>query len=91
MHDVAHIIGGIVAIVLLALTLYLVLVFLLDEIARRRQRRLARIEAELDAKSEQLRRTILSLAEQLAADRDQTAREMTRQAFLQGRETMPDD
>ena len=37
--------------------------------ARRRQARIATIEAELDRKQEQLRRTILSLADQLAAER----------------------
>lgn len=50
--------------------------------ARRRQARIAAIEAELNRKQEQLRRTILSLAQQLATERDQVSREMTRQAFL---------
>jgi hypothetical protein len=42
----------------------------------RRQRRIARIEAELDAKSEQLRDTILAIAEQLADEREQTSQAM---------------
>lgn len=57
--------------------------------ARRRQARVAAIEAELDRKQEQLRRTILSLAEQLATERDEVSREMTRQAFLTSGKTPP--
>lgn len=58
-------------------------------IKQRRQRRIARIEAELDAKQEQLRRTILSLAQQLAAERDETSRQMARAAFLTSGKTPP--
>lgn len=47
-----------------------------------RQRRLARIEAELDQKSERLRSTILGLAEDLAADRDEASRALTKAMFL---------
>lgn len=56
---------------------------------RRRQARIATIEAELDRKQEHLRRTILSLAEQLAAERDEASREMARQAFLASGKTPP--
>lgn len=47
-----------------------------------RQRRLARIEAELDQKAERLRSTILRLAEDLAADRDEASRALTKAMFL---------
>ncbi len=63
--------------------------FILDELVLARPRRIARIEAELDAKSEQLRRTILNLAEQLAADRDEASKAMTRRAFLTSGVTPP--
>ncbi|SER96025.1 hypothetical protein SAMN05443377_12243 [Propionibacterium cyclohexanicum] len=55
----------------------------------RRQARIAAIEAELDRKQEQLRRTILSLAQQLAAERDEASREMARQAILASGKTPP--
>lgn len=54
-----------------------------------RRRRIARIEAELDAKSEELRRTILGLAEQLAVDRDEASQQMTRAAYLASGVTTP--
>lgn len=57
--------------------------------ARRRQSRIAAIEAELDQKQEQLRRTILNLATQLAAERDEVSREMARQASLTSRKNPP--
>lgn len=57
--------------------------------ARRRQARIGAIEAELDRKQEQLRRTILSLADQLAAERDEVSRELARQAFLASGKTPP--
>lgn len=47
-----------------------------------RKRRRARIEAELNAKAEQLRRTILSLADELAADREEASKALTRAMFL---------
>ena len=47
-----------------------------------RERRRAQIEAELDATSERLRRTILSLAEDLASDRDEASKALTRAMFL---------
>lgn len=53
-----------------------------DWLDHRRTARVARIEAELDAKARELRRTIYSLAEQLAAERDDVSRQMTRTAYL---------
>lgn len=71
---------------LVGLVLYLLIQILVESIRdwakERRRRRIARIEAELDAKSEQLRRTILSLAQQLADERDEASRKMSREAFL---------
>lgn len=60
--------------------------YLLD---RNRRRRIARIEAELDVKAKELRRTIYSLAEQLAAERDDVSRQMTRTAYLASGVTAP--
>lgn len=78
---------------LLGITLYLLVQLFVEDVAQwmkeRRERRVTRIEAELDAKSEQLRRTILSLAEQLVAERSEAARQMTRHAFLTSRRTPP--
>jgi cytochrome c biogenesis protein ResB len=48
----------------------------------RQERRRAQIEAELDAQSERLRQTILSLAEDLATDRDEASKALTRAMFL---------
>lgn len=89
MSEILHATGGIIAILLIAAAVYCITVFILDELVLARRRRIARIEAELDAKSEQLRRTILSLAEQLAAERDEVSREMTQQAFLSSGRTPP--
>lgn len=88
-NAILHTTGGAIAILLIAVALYCIGVFILDELALARQRRIARIEAELDAKSEQLRRTILNLAEQLAAERDEVSRKLTEQAFLASGKTTP--
>ncbi|MBC9944187.1 hypothetical protein ICL81_06625 [Leucobacter sp. cx-328] len=48
----------------------------------RHQRKLARIEEDLDDAQEELRHTILELAEQLAVDRDEASRALTRAAYL---------
>jgi len=78
---------------LLALGIVLFVQFLVEAVtdwfARRRQARIAAIEAELDAKQAELRRTILSLATQLAAERDEVSREMARQASLTFRKNPP--
>lgn len=59
---------------------------LIETIAERRgQRRraqIARVEADLDAAEEDLRLAVLALAEQLAADRDEASRALTRAAYL---------
>ena len=48
----------------------------------RHQQKIARIKADLDQAQEELRHTILALAEQLAAERDEAARDLTRAAYL---------
>lgn len=53
-----------------------------DWLAQRRRRRIARIEADLDARAEELRRTILALAEQLAAERDAVSARMASAAAV---------
>ena len=61
-----------------------------DEYEAWQERRRTRIEAELDAKSEQLRQTILSLADDLATDRDEASKALTREMFLTtGRTDLP--
>lgn len=44
--------------------------------------RAQRIEAELDARAERVRATVLALAEDLASERDEASRELTRAMFL---------
>ena len=71
--------------------LYLLIQMLVEEVSdwlqRRHRRRIAQIEAELDAKSEQLRQTILAIAEQLAAERDDTSQRMAQAAHLTARQS----
>lgn len=59
---------------------------LMGWIAERRQRRIARIEAELDRESERLRSTILSLAEQLGADAHEARKALIRESYLAKRQ-----
>jgi hypothetical protein len=84
---------ALVGLILLTLALVLIAQLLIEEATawfeRRRQARHAAIEAELDAKQAELRRTILNLAQQLAAERDMVSREMARQAFLASGKTPP--
>lgn len=79
----------IVGVVAAGFVLYLLIQMLVEEITdwlqRRHRRRIARIEAELDAKSEQLRRTVLEIAQQLAAERDAAAQQMAHAAQLTAR------
>lgn len=81
----------IVGVAAAGFVLYLLIQMLIEEITdwlqRRHRRRIARIEAELDAKSEQLRRTVLAIAEQLAAERDDTAQRMAHAAQLTTRQS----
>lgn len=60
-----------------------------DGLERRHQRRIARIEAELDAKQAELHRTILNISTQLAAESDEVSREMARQSSLTSRKSPP--
>lgn len=54
----------------------------IDCIEEWREARAQRIDAELDARAEQVRATVLSLADGLASDRDEASRELTRAMFL---------
>ena len=51
-------------------------------IAELRPRRAARIEAELDRKQDELRATILSLAEALGADAHEARKALIRESYL---------
>lgn len=57
-------------------------IWMLNFIERRRQARVARLEAELDRKQDELRRTILSLAEALGANAHEARRALIRESFL---------
>lgn len=57
-------------------------VFVLDTYDDWKAARVKRIEAELDARAERMRATILSLADDLASERDEAARELSRARFL---------
>lgn len=75
-------------VLLVAITAFVALCVvevLWDEYEAWQERRRARIEAELDAKSEQLRQTILSLADDLATDRDEASKALTRAMFSDDR------
>lgn len=82
-----------VGLTLLTLALVLIAQLLIEAatawFARRSQARIAAIETELDQKQEQLRRTILNLATQLAAERDMVSQEMACQASLTSRKNPP--
>ena len=72
----------IILVTFVAVVAWCVFEVLHEQFIEWRQRRLARIEAELDQKSERLRSTILGLAEDLAADRDEASRALTKGMFL---------
>lgn len=59
----------------------------IDCIEEWREARAQRLEAELDARAERVRATVLSLAEDFASDRDEASRELTRAMFLTTGET----
>ena len=74
---------GLVLLVVVAVVLTWCLIDALwTEREARQERRRAQIEAELDARSERLRQTILSLADDLASDRDEASKALTRAMFL---------
>jgi hypothetical protein len=56
--------------------------WLVDWWRERRQRRVARIEAELDRQQAELRATILNLANQLGADAHEARKALIRESFL---------
>ena len=66
--------GGLITLLLLALVE--------SACEASQQRKHAKVEQELDAQSEEMRQSILSLAESLAADRDEAAKAMTRAMFI---------
>ena len=84
--DVLQAVAAVISIILLgvaaAFLTWFVIEVLWAEYEAWRERRRAQIEAELDATSERLRRTILSLAEDLASDRDEASKALTRAMFL---------
>lgn len=82
--------GVVLLVAITAFVALCVVEVLWDKYEAWQERRRARIEAELDAKSEQLRQTILSLADDLAADRDEASKALTRAMFLTtGRTDLP--
>lgn len=74
--------AAILLVTIAAVAAWCVFETLYEHITEWRQRRLARIEAELDAKAERTRRVILRLAEDLAASRDEASQAMARAMFL---------
>lgn len=57
-------------------------VWLMQWIARRRQARVARIEAELDRKQDELRATVLQLATALGMEAHEARKVLIREAYL---------
>lgn len=87
---IATVAGVALLVAVTALVVWCVSEALWDEYEAWQERRRARVEAELDAKSEQLRQTILSLADDLATDRDEASKALTRAMFLTtGRTDLP--
>ncbi len=79
--NVALVIAQIFVALLAGTTLcFLVLLILsfidivISRVSAYRRAHVARIEAELDARQAELRQAVLALAEQLAADRDETSK-----------------
>ncbi len=68
--------------VLLALFTVLIIGVFADEVERWKARRRSRVEADLDRQQQELRQTILRIAEELANERNEASREMLRAAFL---------
>lgn len=65
--------------------------WLVDWWRDRRQRRIARIEAELDRQQAELRATILNLANQLGADAHEARKALIRESFLASGRVPPPD
>lgn len=64
------------------LVLVAIVILALDAWDEWQAERTERIEAELDAQANRIRATILSLADDLATDRDEASKELTRAMFL---------
>lgn len=87
---IATLAGVVLLVAVAAFVAWCVFDVLWDEYEAWQERRRARIEAELNAKSEQLRQTILSLADDIATDRDEASKALTRAMFLTtGRTDLP--
>lgn len=80
-------IGALVLIIILCMLLGGIITILLSAFVeycceRCEHRQQAKAEQHLDEQSEEMRQTILSLAESLAADKDEADKAMTRAMFL---------
>lgn len=81
--DAVTLIAGVAATLFgLWVIVTVLVVFVLDTHDDWKAARAKRIEAELDARAERMRATILSLADDLASERDEASRELTRAMFL---------
>lgn len=96
MTSIMQIVGNVVVIataLVIVAGLYLLVWELFDVFVAwkksRQQQRIARIEADLDRAQDELHQTILALAEQLAADRDEASRALTRAAYLSSGQVPP--
>lgn len=83
--------AGTLIVLALFLLIQLLIEGITDRLEGRRQRRIARIEAELDAKAADLHRTILAIAGQLADERGRASQEMSTAASLVSRKIPPTD
>lgn len=79
---IAAFIGVVLLLVVAAFMTWCLFEVLWAECEAWQERRRARVDAELDAPSERLRRTILSLADDLASDRDEASKALTRAMFM---------
>lgn len=82
-------IGVVLIVAAVCLLFQMMLEAVSDWLDQRRERRIARIEAELDVKSEELRRTIFAIADGIAADRERAARTMREVASKAGEGRSP--
>ena len=82
-----QVLGMMLFTVLVTVVAALVITGVADEVESWKARRRARIEADLDRTQEELRQTILQIADGLASDRDETSRQMMQAAFLETGQT----
>ncbi|GAB3608367.1 hypothetical protein GCM10027414_04920 [Humibacter ginsengiterrae] len=91
MLTVIAFVAGVIAVLALCVLLWLGIEDLMDWLQQWRDARAARIEAELDRTQEQLRATMLQLAEALAQDAHQARRALIRESFLASGQMPPRD